>query len=348
MIAATFTQGAGFAVREVARPEIRDGELLVRVGAASICGTDLRIVRHGQRKLSDGESVVLGHEFAGTIEAVGGGVTGYAPGMRVGIAPNIGCGRCALCARALPNMCPEYTAFGINIDGAHTKYVRIPAACVAQGSVVPLPDDLSFAHAALVEPLSCAVSGHRSVRVTLGETLVLFGAGPIGLMHILLARLRGAGRIIVADPVAARREQACTMGADVTLDPVTEDVVDRLMTLTDGLGADAVITACSVHAAQEQAVAMLAPYGRVCFFGGLPKDRPTITLDSNAVHYKNLVITGVTGGAPVDFRAAMSLVASGRIDLEPLLSHRFSLSQLQEAYDTAGSGEAMRVVITPE
>ncbi|MFW5693383.1 MAG: alcohol dehydrogenase catalytic domain-containing protein, partial [Thermoguttaceae bacterium] len=255
MIAATYTQGGAFRVEEVPLPEIADDELLVEVKASSICGTDLRIVRNGHRKLRDGQRVVLGHEFAGVVAEAGRRTAGFPEGMRVGVAPNMGCGRCGMCARALPNMCPDYSAFGITLDGAHARYVRVPHAALAQGSVVPLPDTLPFRHACLLEPLSCVVNASRAVRMEAGETAVVFGAGPIGLMHMMLAALCGASKLICADMRPERLKLAAVLGATSVVDPSREDVREHVMAATGGRGADVVITACSVAAVQEQDVA---------------------------------------------------------------------------------------------
>ncbi len=345
MIAATYTQGGGFRVEEVPPPEMADDELLVEVKAASICGTDLRIVRNGHRKLRDGQRIVLGHEFAGVVARAGRRAAGFPEGLRVGVAPNMGCGRCGMCARALPNMCPDYTAFGITLDGAHTRYVRVPHAALAQGSVVPLPEAVPFHHACLIEPFSCVVNASRAVRIQPGETALVFGAGPIGLMHVMLAALCGASRVICADMQPERLTLAAALGATSVVDPSREDVREHVMAATDGRGADVAITACSVAAVQEEAIGLLAPLGRLCLFGGLPKDGSHVRLDTNLIHYKQLVVTGVTGGAPRDFRAAMAMVAAGRVPIDRVISHRFPLSDMAAAYEAAMGGDAMKVVI---
>ncbi len=349
MIAATYTQHQGYRIEERPIPKINEDELLVRVMTSSICGTDLRIIRNGHRKLRDGQSVVLGHEFAGVVELRGARVPRvFEEGMRVGVAPNMGCGLCPLCARGLYNMCPDYTAFGITLDGAHAEYVRIPAAAIAQGSVVPLPDTVSFTEATLIEPLSCAVNGNRSVNIGFGDAVLVFGAGPIGLMHVMLARNSGAGTVLVADIQDHRLEQALAAGADVTIHSGREDVRERVMDLTGGIGADVVITACSVAEVQRQSLALLAPFGRVCLFGGLPKDNSMVEFDTNIIHYKNLVVTGVTGGSPQDFRAALALIAGKRVDARQFISHLYPRDAMAQAFETALGGETMKVAISSE
>ncbi len=346
MIAATYTQDkTGFRIEDVPMPEIGDEELLVRVEASSICGTDMRIIRNGHRKLVDGQKLVLGHELAGTIERVGARVKAYHPGQYVGIAPNLGCGQCTMCARGLPNMCPDYTAFGITFDGAHAEYVRVPQAAMAQSSVIVLPEQLPPEEAALLEPLSCVVNGNQAARIEMGDVVVVFGAGPIGLMHLMLANLCGASKVIVIDVRDDRLEKARQLGAAVVVNSEQEDANGRAMHETQGRGVDVVITACSVAAVQNQALAMLAPFGRLCFFAGLPKDGSNIPIDTNVVHYKNLLLTGTTGGSPRDFRTALALVASGRIDLRAIISHQFAQDEMDKAFNVALNGETMKVVL---
>lgn len=348
MIAATYTQDDAFRVEDVPIPEIAAGEMLVRVMASSICGTDVRIIRNGHRKLAPKQKLVLGHEFAGVVVKVGRQQTAFCEGQRVGVAPNIGCGQCDMCVRGLPNMCPDYTAFGITFDGAHAQYVRIPAAAIAQGSVHRLPDGFSFSKASLIEPLSCAVNGNRSVRIEMGDTVVIYGAGPIGLMHVMLARLSGAARVIVIDVQSHRLAKATELGATSTVNSAEEDVLNHILAETNGRGANAVITACSVPAVQEQSLGLLAPFGRVCFFGGLPKDGSLVRLDTNLVHYRQLQLTGVTGGSPRDFRVALDLIASGRIDIQEVVSHRFPTADLAKAFDVALNKECMKIVVCQE
>ncbi len=345
MIAATYTQNVGYRIEDVPVPEIGAEELLVHVMASSICGTDLRIIRNGHRKLSPGQKLVLGHEFAGVVAKVGSGVRQFHVGQRVGVAPNMGCGQCEECIRGLPNMCPDYTAFGITMDGAHTEYVRIPSTAIVQGSVIPLPDQVPFEQASLVEPLSCVVNANRASRIEPGSVVLIFGAGPVGLMHLMLARLCGAATLVVADVQPDRLQRAAELGATAVVNSAVEDVRDHLMQLTARRGADVVITACSVASVQEQALGLLAPFGRLCLFGGLPKDNSRVRFDTNLIHYRQLIVTGVTGGSPRDFRAAMRLLAGGRIPIDRVVSHRFAQHDMAAAFDGALGGEAMKVVL---
>ena len=348
MLAATYCQGGDLAIDEVPRPVIESDEILLRVRAASICGTDLKIVRFGHRKLVEGQRIVLGHEFVGVIEQLGARVQGYQIGQRVGVAPNAGCGGCDACTRGQTNYCPRYTALGIDRDGAQAPWVRIPGRFVTQGNVISVPDSVSDVEAALLEPFSCVVNGIRASRIELGDTVVIFGAGPMGLMHVMLCRIAGAARIIVVDPLERRREKARQLGCDETVDPRDGEVSVRLRHAAGGRGADVVITACPVPEVQAEAVQSLAPFGRLCLFGGLPKNAAPVALDTNAVHYGNLLITGTTGGCVRDYRIAMKLVAGGRVDLKQVVSDVFPLRQLRQAYDRALSGAEGKVILVEE
>lgn len=348
MLAATYTQGGEFTVEEIALPECGNDGLLLRVTAASICGTDIKIVRHGHRKLSPGQRIVLGHEFVGVIERVGSRCAGLRVGQRVGVAPNAGCGHCDACVRGQANYCPSYTAFGIDRDGAHAHWVGIPARFITQGNVIPLPDGVSDREAALLEPFSCVVNGIRVSRIELGDTVVIYGAGPIGLLHAMLSRTAGAGKLVMVDPLQERLDQASDFGCDVVLNPTTDNVAERVRWETDGRGADVVITACPVPEVQSQAIALLAPFGRLCLFGGLPKSAGPVALDTNAIHYGNFVVTGSTGGSVQDYRIALRLVAGKRVDLTRIISDTFALADLKRAYETALAGPAGKVVLTAE
>lgn len=343
MLAATYTQGGEFVVRDLPRPGIGDGDLLLRVTAAAICGTDIKIVKNGHRKLKSGQTIVLGHEFAGVIEEAGARVTGFRKGQRVGVAPNAGCGQCPACRRGQSNYCPDYTAFGIDRDGAHAPYVRIPEEFLQQGNVIALPDSVTDAAAAVLEPLSCVVAGQRAVRVAHGDTVLVFGAGPMGLLHVMLARESGASQVVMFDPMASRLAFACQLGAHRTAS--TPEELDTVLSEVAPGGVDVAITAAPVAEALSQALERLAPFGRLCAFAGLPAGAPRVALDVNRIHYKNLTLTGTTGGSVDDYRMALQLAAAGRLDLERIVVARFGFGQLAEAYEMAQRGLAGKVIL---
>lgn len=351
MTAATYTEGGAFAVAEIPVPEIGPDELLLRVEAASICGTDIKIMRAGHRKLAPGQRIVLGHEFAGVIARAGSLVRGYTEGGRVGVAPNWSEGRSEAGIRGQANYCPDYSAFGINCDGAHAEYVRIPAEVIRQGNITPLPDDLPWENASLAEPLSCVIGAQKSIRLGPGDCVAVFGCGPMGLLHIQLAAATGAEKILAIDTNPVRLAFARKLGATHLHhnEPgAGAALAAQVAALTGGRGLDAAITAAPIPDIVPEALPLLGVYGRLCLFSGLPRDHPGVVLDANAIHYKNLLVTGTTGGCNADYRLALRLIASGRVPVGEVISHRYSLSDLAGAYATAASGQAMKVVLLRE
>jgi L-iditol 2-dehydrogenase len=334
-------------VEQVPIPEIGTGELLLKVNSASICGTDLRIFHGGHRKYPAGTVRIPGHEVVGTIARVGAGLSGYKTGQRVFVAPNMGCGHCRACVSGNNNLCVDYDALGVTLDGGFAEYMRIPAQAVLQGNVMPIQEEVDPAVAALIEPFACVVRGQTPLRIRPGDTVLVMGAGPIGVMHLKLARLSGAGRVIVSEPSQDRLDQAVRLGADRGVNPAVDDLAQAVAAETGGQGADVVIVAAPAHAAQEAALQLAGIGGRINFFGGLPKDRPTIQFDSNLVHYKELLVTATTACSTGDCWRAADIVQTGRIDLSGLVSQRFPLAEAVQAFTAAADRKSLKVVLEP-
>jgi L-iditol 2-dehydrogenase len=347
MLAAVYHGVGDMRVEEVPRPTVGDEEALLRVRAASICGTDLRIYSSGHFKIPLGTSRILGHEFAGEVVEVGSMVKSLIPGMRVAIAPNIGCGVCQQCIQGRSHLCPIYDAFGITLDGAFTEYILIPKEAIQQGNIVSVPERVSFEEAALNEPFSCCYNGSRACGIEPGDSVLIVGAGPIGIMHLFLASLSGASKVVISEMIEERLAGALEFGADLAVNPEKEDLVAAIKEVTDGRGVDVIIVAAPSPAAQEQALDLAASQGRINFFGGLPQGREFINFDSNRVHYRQLVVTGTTGSSNYQYRKSMEIVASGRVDLSSLISARFPLTEVTEAFSLAASKKAMKVLIIP-
>jgi len=335
--------GAGdLRVEERRTPRAGPGEVLVRVRACGICGTDLRIAAGSHRAYPDGTVRVPGHEIAGEVAAVGDGVD-LEEGTPVFVAPNVGCGQCRQCRQGRVNLCATPTALGITLDGGFSTHVLVPAAGVEQGNVMPLERPLDPAAVSVVEPLACVLRGQAPCDIQPEDVVLIIGAGPIGLLHMLAAKVRGPAAIVVSEPSPARREQAAAWGADRTVDPGSEDLAEAL----GPDGADVVIVAAPVGPAQAQALALAAGGGRINFFGGLPKDRSEVALDTNLIHYKELLVTGTTANTKEDCRAALDLVVGGAVDVGRLVTARLELADADAAFEAARSGEALKVVIEP-
>ncbi len=347
MLAAVYHGPNDLRVEEVPQPQIGPDEILLKVLGATICGTDLRILHGGHRKYPAGTVRIPGHEVAAEIVEIGERVDGYTVGQRFFVAPNMGRGSSRATISGNNNMDPNYDAFGITIDGAFAEYMRVPANAVRQGNLMPIDEDVDPAVAALIEPLACVLRGQNAINVHDGDVVLVMGAGPIGVLHVKLANLRGAIRVIVSEPAAARREQALVLGADRVVDPMHEDLLAAVMEESSGRGADVIIVAAPSKAAQESALEIAAIGGRINLFGGLPKQDPFIRFDSNMVHYKELIVTGTTACSTYDCLRAAEIVNSGRMELAPLISSRFPLREANAAFAAAADGANLRVALAP-
>jgi L-iditol 2-dehydrogenase len=216
-----------------------------------------------------------------------------------------------------------------------------------QGNVMAVDDDIDLATLALAEPLACALRGSEACSIAGGDVVLIVGAGPIGLMHLLLAQLPSPELVLVSEPSAERRAEAERFGAGRTVDPTTEDLAEVVREVSGGRGADVVITAAPVPAAQAQALELAAPGGRINFFGGLPRDRSMVELDTNLIHYKELLVTGTTANTNAECARAVELITSGRIDAAALIGARVPLAEAHRAFELARSGDVLKVVIEP-
>jgi L-iditol 2-dehydrogenase len=332
-------------VEEVEVPSINSEEILVRVKACGICGTDTRIY-YGTKTKGVHYPSVIGHEISGVIETCGSKVQGFKEGDHVSICPVIPCGVCYSCQRGMDNICMNRTAIGYEYDGGLQEYMKIPTVAIRQGNIFKVPSDLSFDLSALIEPLACCYNGNRRSQIKLGDTVVIMGAGPIGLMHLQLARLAGATKIIISEPIEERLVLAKDMGADICVNPKTVNLVELVREETQGLGADATLLAIGVPALINEAFKMTRKQGNINLFAGFG-GKGESTIEANLVHYDELNVTGTASAAPWHFNEAMKLAASGKINLEKLISHRFPLEQIDTALKTVLDSKGIKVVVTP-
>jgi L-iditol 2-dehydrogenase len=343
---ATFYAPGDIRLEDVAEPRVSAGEVKIRVRACSTCGTDVKISRSGHPNMTPPQ--VMGHEIAGEIVAVGDGVEGWAAGDRVQVIAAIPDGTCDDCLAGRMTVCPNQLSMGYQFPGGFAEYLIVPEAVLRVDGLNRIPDGLSFAEASLAEPLACVLNGQELARVGSGDTVVVVGSGPIGCLHVRLARARGASRVILIDMNAARlAEAAALVKPDLAIVSGDTDPVAAVMEATDGRGADVVITAAASGQAQEQGLRMLARRGRLSLFGGLAKDSPNITVDANLVHYRELTIVGVNGSSPQHNKQALDLIATGRVPVSDLITHRLPLDRVLDAIDIVARGEAIKVTIEP-
>ena len=334
MPAAVLVDEGTMAITERPRPRVRrPGDVLIDVEACGICGTDLHILSrppgHPCRV-----GVVLGHEFVGIVAEVGTDVKSLRPGDRVVVEPNVACGACRWCHRGLVSHCEHFTSHGIFIDGGLAPQVAVTArACHRIAHSVP-------AHiAALAEPLACVVHGSRLTRTQPGETVVVVGAGPIGLLFCALLDLAGAA-VVAVEPSPLRRSLALTMGAVAALDPATEDVTGRVLDLTAGFGADATIDAVGTQMAT--CLDLVRRGGRVVLFG--IDTHASAEVSQARITRDELQVFGAYVGRNV-FPAAVRLLEQGRLDLEPIVTHRVRLDQLPDVLERLRAGKAAKVIV---
>jgi L-iditol 2-dehydrogenase len=325
-------------------PEPGPGDVKIRVRNCSTCGTDVKIFRFGHHHIRPPR--VMGHEIAGEVVAAGADVTGWAPGDRVQVIAAIPCGRCEECRRGHLTVCPDQESMGYHYDGGFAEYTVVPAKVLAVDGLNRIPDGVGFAEASVAEPLACVLNGQELARVGDGDDVVVIGAGPIGCLHVRLARARGAARVFLADINPERLEMSAgRVRPDAAI--TGPDLVEQVLKLTDGRGADVVVTAAASGAAQEQALRMAARQGRISFFGGLPKDDPVIACDSNLVHYRELTLVGANGSSPAHNARALRLIATGAVPVADLITDRLPLDGVLDAIGTVARGAAIKVTIEP-
>ncbi len=329
---------------EVPEPDVpRDG-LLLKVSTCGVCGSDLRRWKEGPVPGSQG--VIGGHEVAGVVIATGPDVSGHRVGDRLAIAPDIHCGKCYFCSRGLFNLCDDLHLIGISegYPGGFAEKMALSGQVLHNGIVHPVPESMPDVCASLAEPLSSVLAAHEKAQTGTNQVVVVMGAGPIGCLHTVVAHLLGA-RVIVSEPNPTRRQLARTFEPEAILNPAEDDIVASIRETTSGLGADIAVCANPVAATHTQALELVRKGGKVVLFGGLPKENPMTLLDANRIHYGEVEVMGSFSYLPVFHQKALQLIQRGSIPVEKLITHTFSLLDIQQAFSVAASGEALKVMI---
>jgi len=344
MRAAVFRGPNELKLEEVKKPEINEHEVLVRVNASAVCGTDVRIFE-GKKTKGVRTPSVIGHELVGTIEEVGNQVKGFFAGDRVGVMPVIPCRKCYYCLNGRENVCANRTAIGYEYDGGFAEYVRIPSSALEAGNLVKIPDHLTFEQAVITEPLACCINGQRKANVKMGDVVVVIGGGPIGLMHVQLAKIAGASTVILSEPIGHRREKALLAGADFAVNPDIESLEDIVLSETDGLGADAVIMAIGVPFLVNTSANLLKKGGTLNLFAGFTKGVMS-EIDPNVIHYNEITMNGTSALTRADYHKSLSLIASGQINTEVITTIGYTLDDIEKAIMDVKNGNGMKTVIT--
>jgi L-iditol 2-dehydrogenase len=327
---ATWRGGSRFTIDEAPDPVPGPGQVVVAVSAAGICGTDVHAT---QGLFPWTPPMVLGHEYSGVVREVGRGVSRGLIGRPVACEPSFGCGSCLHCRNGRVSQCAKATRVG-----GFAERATLPASCV-----YPLPKGLDPVTAALAEPAACCLSGLEMFRMPKSATVVVMGGGIMGLLTMVLARRRGATRLVLSDPLAERREIARKLGARVVVDPTGESLYDRVMALTDGSGADVVCEAVGKPELVAEALTMVKPTGVLQLVGVNPKGS-RLPLDLYDVHFREISLHGAYGRGTA-FRRALALLP--KLGVKRLVGTRFPLDRIEDAFAHATAGRGAKTVITP-
>lgn len=330
-------------LEKVEEPKLEADEAILRVRATNICATDIKAYTTGARTKVP---IILGHEFAGDIIDASPNLKDYI-GKRVVVDPDISDGNCEYCLRGEHALCPNLYTIGIDIDGSFAEYVKIPGQAFRVGCVQEIPANMSYEEASLVEPFAACFRGQRKLEIKPGDIVTIIGAGPIGLMHLKLAKLFGASKVIMSEIYEQRIKMAERMGADYVINPMEEDLEKKIMELTDQKGSDAVIVAVASPQAQKDALKIVRRGGRINFFAGLPAGKEIVDINTNIIHYKQIIVLGTSMPDIHDFKKMIDILSSKIIDVKPFITHTFSLQDSMTAFSLAMKGEGLKIQLKP-
>jgi L-iditol 2-dehydrogenase len=343
MQVATYYSNEDIRLEEVPRPKIGPGELLIRVWACGICGTDVL-----QWYRRDKTPLVLGHEIAGEIAEVGEGLKQYHKGQRVCASHHVPCGRCSYCLRGHQTVCETLRKTHFD-PGGFVEFLRLPQANVELGGVYALPDNLSYEEATFIEPLACVLRGQKAAGLLKDRSVLILGCGISGLLHVMLAKLGGASFIAAADIVDYRLQQARRFGADAVLNARREDLPGRIRQLNQNQAADLVIVATGAKTANLAALQSVQRGGTILFFAATDEG-VEIPLSVNELFWRNEVtLTSSYAATPQEHLQALSLLSTRKIPVSQMITHRFGLDRIQEGFRlVAEAGESLKVIIEPQ
>ena len=341
MLAAVYHGVEDIRIEETPSPKIGAGELLLRVRSCGLCGTDLAKYRH---RLVE-PPAVLGHEVAGEILEAGEGVERFRPGDRVVLPHHIPCFTCVYCRHGSFSMCQAWRETQI-APGGFAEVIRVGAPSVSRG-MMRIPPELGFDEATLAEPAACCLRALERCGLGPGDTLAVIGSGPAGLLHVQLARVLGAAKIIALDLAPSRLEMARRFGADVTVNPSEEDAEAAVRNATAGIGVDVALTAVGSAAVVKQALRLVRKGGTVNVFAECPPGSQ-IPIDPNLMYHSEVTLLGSYCSSPREMRIALDMIASGRIDAASMITHRLPLADAAKAFELAlAARDCLKIVLNP-
>jgi len=345
MLAVRFYAPGNLKVEQVPIPVPGPGELVVKNHVSLTCGTDVKMYKRGHWLTKAPQ--IVGHEFAGTITGVGSGVSGFSVGMNVVSVNSAPCNKCFHCRSHQPNLCEHINdrMVGFSWPGTYAEYVRVPDHIVEQNTF-QIPDGVQLDEVASLEPLACVVHGWDLVKTQAGGTALIIGGGPIGLLHVQLARLTGARQVALCDVVEDRLREAERIGVDATINSTKENLTDRIRGMTEGKGADIVVEAVGRRETWESAPTLCRKGGTVLQFGGCASGTMT-SFDADKIHYGELHIQGSFHHTPASVERAFNLIVSRQVSIKPLISHQMPLERAEEALQLMGNGKSLKIALRP-
>lgn len=307
-------------------PEISPNEVLIKVRACAICGTDPHIY---ERRFPSPLPLILGHEFSGEVAKIGEDVNFVKPGDRVTADININCGTCYFCRIGQKLHCENIVQLGVHVNGAFAEYIKVP-----ESNIYKLPDDITWINGAYVEPMACVISGQDRAGIQFGDTIAIIGAGPMGLAHSLLAKLKGAGKVIISELNPVRVQKAKDMGIDVVVNAGEEDLIEVVKRQTNGRGADVVIEAVGSGYTYSQTFKLVRKGGTILVFGAAPAD-VTIPVSPFEIYSKELKIVSTYAGTYDTFVKAINLLANNRFDPSPIITTMVDFDHVKDGIENA-------------
>lgn len=345
MKAAVFRDIENIVLEERPVPACPQDGLLIKVYACGICGSDVRNYHNGLK--DDVKNQIMGHEIAGQIVEVGKEVKHFRAGERVALAPDVSCGHCWYCKHGFVNLCENHRMIGTHFPGGYAQYISLSADVLNHGFIERIPEKMSYEHAAFAETCSAVIACQSRINISLGQTVVIIGDGPVGCLHCEVARARGAKRIIMIG--RDKLKLAETFEPDMLLDGSrpAEELVAEVRSYTEGLGADAVICAVPSVAVQQEALDMVRKRGIVVIYGGVAKSNQMTGLNSNTIHYGEITITGAFSYSSTGLADALSALEARKIHAEKYVNAKVSIHDVVRGMEMITKGEALKVIIDP-
>lgn len=327
----------------VEKPKCPGKGLLIKVSHCGLCGSDLRILRFGHKNVK--MPAVIGHEISGVVVETDKQYGGFLNvGDKIAVGPNVYCGGCEFCISGEFEYCINRKELAQHWQGGFAEFMAIPEAAILLGNIRLMPEGLNMAHATIAEPASSCINAQEKLNIGIKDTVLIIGAGPIGCIHITLAKAKGAKKVIIADINQNRLNLCKAFRPDVTLNVEDKDLVEEVTKLNCGMGVDVVITANPVALTQVQAVECTKRGGRIAFFGGLKQGNSKPGIDTNIIHYNSLTVIGTFGYAPKHFLLSLELISTGRIPADKLVTHVMKIDDFKKGVEHALSGKVLKVV----